>query len=499
MTSSRRSDRAREHGRLPFILLGIALLGFLSSGIASAGEDDRDALGDYLFILANDYEFSAGSFSVMEMGEPWAHEDNLLSVCPDATARMYEDLIYVVGRAGCDYILVLDPNDDFSVVRQFSTGAGSNPQDICFVSPTRAFVTRYDTAELWEVDPQTGERTDTIDLSALADGDGWPEMMGMAIYENRLYVSLQRLDRDYGWTPVFPSYLAVIDLATNTLVDQDTNLPGLQGAELLATNPSTLLLQDPLSQRIYVGETGSYGVQDGGIEAFDPATGQSLGFVVTEAELGGDLNVWTSADMMRGFAVVLSPSYTTDIVAFDWRTGTSLGSVTSSNEYAYVHLAVDPSYRELYVADANYTQPGIRVFDSETFAPLSGLINIGLYPRWILPMHGPASDAGPDPDDELSVRGGGDSPGILEAWPQPAWGSVKLAFTGLGTETVDLSILDAEGRLVRTVAHDLSGPTRHVLCWDGRRSSGAPVPGGAYFVRAAGRKGQTTLEIRLLR
>ena len=497
MTSPNRSGRTRDPRRRQFTLLGIALLGFLSCGWAFAA--DRDALSDYLFIPANDYEFSAGSYSLMEMGEPWTHEDNLLSICPDAIARVYNGLIYVIERAGCDNILVLDPHDDFSVVLQFSTGPGSNPQDICFVSSSRAFITRYDTAELWEVNPLTGDHTDTIDLSVLADGDGWPEMMGMAIYEDRLYVSLQRLDRDYYWTPVFPSYLAVIDLATNTLIDQDANSPGLQGAELLATHPSTLLLQDPLSQHIYVGETGSYGVQDGGIEAFDPATGQSLGFVVTESDLGGDLNVWTSADMMRGFAVVLSPSYTTSVVAFDLQTGSSLGTVTSSDEYDYVALAVDPSYREVYVADANYTQPGIHVFDSETFDPLSGLIDIGLYPRWILPMHGPASDIGPTPDDERGARVRGQSPGVLEAWPQPAWGSVEVAFTGLGSQIVDLSILDAQGRLVKAVAHDLSGPLRQAFRWDGTREDGRPAPGGAYFVRASGGDGQITRGIRLLR
>ena len=52
-----------------------------------------------------------------------------------------------------------------------------------------------------------------------------------------LFIAVQRLDRDYYWVPVPPSCLAVIDTATNTLVDVDGTTPGVQGIELPSTNP----------------------------------------------------------------------------------------------------------------------------------------------------------------------------------------------------------------------------------------------------------------------
>lgn len=462
-----------------------------------ANHGHREDYGDLLFILSNDYEFTAGNCATMEMGSPWAVDENLAPLCADAVAREYLDLVYVVGRAGCDHIQVLDPQQGFGTLLQFSTGAGSNPQDICFVSPTRAFVTRYDHAELWEVDPSTGEHTDSIDLSPLADADGLPEMMGMAIAGDRLYVGVQRLDRDYYWTPVAPGYLAVIDLATNTLVDMEPGQQGVQGFALAATNPSMLFAEDPLTGRILIGETGSYGTLDGGIEIFDPATEQSLGFAITEAELGGELNQWTSVDMRLGFAITLSSSWATAVVAFDLHAGTNLGTVISSNEYAYTHLATDPSYGELYVADASYVESGVRVFDTATFEPLSGLIPVGLYPRALLPLHGPASGVeGHDPADPGDLA---QDAFELTAWPQPALGPVRLKFRSPDRWAAGAQILDAAGREVFRWRGPFGPGPGHEFHWSGRDRASRPVASGTYFFRVYGEGQMASKRFQLLR
>ena len=116
----------------------------------------------------------------------------------------------------------------FSTLRQFSVGNGSNPQDIAFISDSKAYVTRYDSNELWIVNPTTGVHTGTVDLSSLADSDGLCEMDKMIIVNNLLFVSLQRLDRNYYWLPSGTSYIAVVDCVADTLLDADPGQAGIQ-------------------------------------------------------------------------------------------------------------------------------------------------------------------------------------------------------------------------------------------------------------------------------
>ena len=50
--------------------------------------------------------------------------------------------------SGQDNIQIIDPAQNYATVHQFSTGNGSNPQDISFVSPTKAYVTRLGSPNL---------------------------------------------------------------------------------------------------------------------------------------------------------------------------------------------------------------------------------------------------------------------------------------------------------------------------------------------------------------
>jgi hypothetical protein len=425
--------------------------------------------GDYLFVVTSEYDYAAGAFSLMDEHPPWPHDNNYGTLHGDAVARSYGGLIYVIERWGADDIRVIDPALDFATVRQFSVGAGSNPQDICFVDPTRAFVTRYEERELWEVNPQTGQHTDSIDLSPLADADGIPEMHGMAIRGDRLFVTVQRLDRDT-WAPVPPSYLAVIDLAGNTLLDMDPATPGVQGIPLAATDPNSWILVDPLRGDFLIGETGAYGALDGGIERFDPVTLTSRGWVVTEASLGGNVNVWDTGDWVKGFAVVLTPEPLTRIVAFDVRTGENLGTVASSSEYAYTHLRVDPPRHQLFVCDRTYAHPGLRVFRTTDLAPLTPQpIPVGLYPYWLVDMHGPDSGVADDAAPVAAPQ--------LRAGPCPAAGPLAVRFSLARAGAIDLSLYDAAGRRVAILARGERAQGAHTLAWDT-----AALPAGEYFL-----------------
>jgi hypothetical protein len=474
--------------RVPIGRMMIAIVATLLPALPAAAAPPDYTQGDYLMIFTREIPGAAGALTLMDMNPPWDHDDNYLGMHYDVWACFHEGLVYLVNRQDADNIQILDPQDDFATVRQFSVGAGANPQEICFVDATRAFVTRYDDTDLWEVDPSTGSHTDTIDLSPLADADGLPEMQGMAIHGGLLYVTVQRLDRDAYWAPVPPSYLAVIDLADNALLDMDPATPGVQGIPLCATNPNYGIERDPRTGDFLICEAGDFLLYDGGIERFDPVTQQSAGLIVTEAQLQGELTVGKTADGIALFAIYFDASYQTRVVACDLASGAVTDTIASAAEYAYAQLHIDPSRGQLFVADRGYADPGIRIFDLETYAPLSaGAIRVGLYPLFLLPMHGPHSE----------VPGQPAAPSLaLSAAPSPAAATARLRFRLPRAQEIDLAVFDAAGRRLATLARGAWPAGEHTVAWNGDDRRGVPAPAGSYFARLRGaRDGQRAARI----
>src|SRR6185369_3745823 len=89
-----------------------------------------------------------------------------------------------------------------------------------------------------------------VDLSAFADGDGLPEMDQAVVIGDRLYVTLQLLDRRNFFRPTDRSLIAVVDVTTDAVVGSIT---------LAGTNPfaeSAGLVPDPATGKITVTEVG---------------------------------------------------------------------------------------------------------------------------------------------------------------------------------------------------------------------------------------------------
>ena len=186
------------------------------------------------FVLTSD--FSTGSMSVMDLATRAVTRD-VASVYSDAVIRTYGGLIYVVNRFGQDNIQVIDPASAYGTVRQFSTGAGTNPQDIAFVSPTKAYVTLYERSAIQICNPATGALLDTISLAQFADADHLPEMARMTIVGTHLFVAIQRLNRLAGYVASGPGLVAVIDTQTDALIDVDPVTAGTQAIQLSGGEP----------------------------------------------------------------------------------------------------------------------------------------------------------------------------------------------------------------------------------------------------------------------
>src|SRR5690242_5095754 len=143
------------------------------------------------FVIATD--FQTGSFATVSLDEPRVvtSAGAQRRVNSDAVARSYGGGIYVLNRFGAATIQVLDPAQSFAATLQCSTGPGSNPNDIAFASPTKAYVAALGSAQLLIVNPAAhADCSDFVvghvDLSAFADADGIPEMNALAIIGDRL-------------------------------------------------------------------------------------------------------------------------------------------------------------------------------------------------------------------------------------------------------------------------------------------------------------------------
>jgi DNA-binding beta-propeller fold protein YncE len=289
-------------------------------------------------------------------------------------------LVYVVNRFLGDNLQVLDPARGMATLLQCSTGPGSNPHDVAVADPRTAYVTRYEERELWIVDPGAAScarfRRGVVDLGPHADADGIPEMDQMALLGDRLFVSLERLDRSRRFAPAGASRLVVVD----TTRAQVVGTVELSGGN--AFSETSGLAREPGTGKLLVAAAGSlFRTGDGGIERVDPDALRAEGFFITEDALGGSVTDFVVVSPSKGYAVVfvVDDPPRNLLVAFD----PSRGVVTRrllvrTQSLPDVALAPDGT---LWVADQSRPAPGIRVFDPLDDRQLTRrAIDVGLPP-----------------------------------------------------------------------------------------------------------------------
>jgi len=339
-----------------------------------------------VFVVTTD--FQTGSYATFPVADPSQVLTNLGRIHSDAVAVHHDGLVYVINRLGGDSIQALDPRQGYATLWECSVGNGTNPHDLIFAAPDKAYVTLYEERELLIVDPSVGPSCDgfirgSIDLSDLTDFDGVPEMDTGAIIDGRLYVTLQRLDRFAFFQPGDFSSIAVIDVATDRLIDADPSTDAVDGIVLQGKNPFTggQGLNFDSGGNIVLNTVGSFGsLTDGGIERVDPRAMRSLGFLMTEGELGGNLTDFVLVDDSTGYAVVTDLRFYNYLVRFDPSTRTVVEILIESDEYL-VDLELEPTRGELYLTDRTLKNPGIRIFRTSDGVELTEeTINTGLAP-----------------------------------------------------------------------------------------------------------------------
>jgi hypothetical protein len=467
--------------RLPAAILLASLLAPASPAAAA----DTKA-----FAFATD--FSTGWLSVADLATRAVAVD-VERVHSDAALRYHGGFLYVVNRFGGDNVQVIDPAT-YETVRQFSTGNGSNPQDIAFVSPTKAYVSRYGSADLLVVNPSDpqGLPMSTISLAAFADSDGLPEMARMIRIGRHLFVACQRLTN---FVPSNPSVVAVVDTENDQVVDVDPAAPGVQGIVLAARNPVTTFEYDRARGRLLVGCAGSFGALDGGIERIDPYGLASEGVLASETTLGGDLLdiVWHTAT--HAYALV-SDGSVNRLVAWNPETGAKIADrFTANGGFSLPDMEINDR-GELYVcknpSPATISDPpGLLVFDVATDALLAGPLGTGLPPVAI--TFDRATDevtAVPgSPPAALRLRG---------PWPNPARAAARVALRLGRAEQVEVAVLDPAGRRVRELAAGRMEAGERAWAWDLADAHGRRVPAGVYLVQVRMGTARATRKLAVL-
>jgi len=472
--------------RLPFLVVFPVLLALAPPARAVATKG---------YILTTDY--TSGTLGVVDLVTRTITRD-VAVVSGDPVARCYRGLIYVVNRYGYDNIQVIDPAQGFVTVRQFSVGNGTNPQDIAFASPSKAYVSRLGSPDLLIVEPATGATLGVIPLAAWADADGNPEAAHLAVVGDLLFVALGRLAN---FVPADAGLVVVVDMRADTVYDADPLTPGTQVVRLRGLNPGTAFAvlpgAEPLQDsHLYIGCSGRWGARDGGVEdivvpARDgrPGVIHSAGFAITEDTLGGDVLDVIADGRGHPYAIVSDAASNTSLVSWDPETGSLLATLYAPGGYSLSDAALD-GRGELYVCNSGFAAPGLFVFEAGSDTCLAGPLATGLPPVQIV-FEQDSSVAAPAGSD-------GDAVALGCPAPNPARALARLELTLAEPGSARVEVFDLAGRRVRFLADGLFTASPTPLAWDLADGSGRRVPAGVYLVRAVTARATVTRRLVVL-
>ncbi len=364
------------------------MLAFFGCGESLSSDDSEDCPAGGVFVTMVDSGYTVGKGAILSGNPATTPCIPGTKLSGDPFARYYDGKVYVVNRFGFDNIQILSPANNYETIGQYSTGNGTNPQDIAFDSPQKAYVSRLASAGLLIMNPTNGNQLGSVDLSDYDKTDDNPEAARMVTVGDRLFVALQRLKPD--WSPAGSGMVAVIDMSDNSVAGS---------VRLLTTNPVTDLIYDSSSSKIFLGCQGkskAFGNpgDDGAVESISVDTSgdtyTSDGVIIDEAGFGGDV---TAIEMVDGkiYGVIGVESGDSDfaydinkLVKFDPADADPASSMTTVWETtSYIPDMQADSNGYLYIADRDSLRPGIRILDTSDDKQYGGLIDVGLLPTSI--------------------------------------------------------------------------------------------------------------------
>ena len=354
---------------------------FFVSVASGQGHLDRRILpesGHLVAVTADGFADGSGELVDVRGGPPW-------SAAPLATTgggrhvRRFGRSYWVTDEASGR---VTRFRGDGTLLLELHLGDQSMPQDVWRPDPTRAFVTRRDATGLLRVELASGVVHEAVDLSVLAGPSETIVQRTMEQDGARLFVQVGLL----GSQGASRGVLAVVDLATETLLDVDPLAPGVQGIALDGAPPHLKMQVVPSTRTLFVSSTDGRLDNRGGIEMVDLDGLVSVGYAVTEAQAGGvDLGGFVLTSPAGGYLV-----FHTDIVpsthlhAFTLAGGMEAPELLTLLGDAVEVLVHDRARGRLYLPSgfASFgALPGIHVFDASTGRPVGSPIQTGMKPH----------------------------------------------------------------------------------------------------------------------
>ncbi len=282
-------------------------------------------------------DYSTATHALIDSESPYTANINLAaSGDTDVTVSGYGEYFYRIARFGANHITKYAASAPEVPIWQCSTEGtetGSNPYQLVQVAEDKAYVLRYGSGKLWIVDPSIASsadcasfKTGEIDLSSF-DSDGIPEMSAAVVVGNYLFVAIQRLQN---FVPSQKSQVVVIDTATDTVIDTDSNVAGIQPITLPGRNPGSMQYVDSMD-RIFVQSVGKYdstayggtaAEYTGGIDVIDPTALVATVLIDDDADITKQISGMAVIDSSIGYFVSYAGWGDNSLYQFNPSTGT---------------------------------------------------------------------------------------------------------------------------------------------------------------------------------
>lgn len=365
-------------------------------------------------------DFSSGAHATIAVtpeNGARAVQTNLSPTISDIAMAAFGTAFYRIERFMADNVTKFEIDAPATPVWQYSTldpgeTVSGNPFGMVFVDENRALLLRFGKAAAWFVDPSTpdaaGFKIGEVDLSPLADADGVPEMAGGAIVGDRIFVILQRQNRDGGFIPE-EGYVAVVDANAGTLIDPGvTTAPGIP---LPARNPQRIQ-HVPENDTLYVACNGpfvGFGPPEldytGGIVTINPNTFET-NLLVDDGD-ADDHPYGTISDLAvlspeKGYFIGFNSFGDNNLYVFDPQTGAVTGPVAPTLQAK--NLATLSAGPDGLLWVGNATDAQIALVDPATDTVVE-TVDTGLNPARIVFVDD--ADSAPSPDEDGDGGGGG--------------------------------------------------------------------------------------------
>jgi hypothetical protein len=221
----------------------------------------------------------------------WSISDELFVTASDAAVSADEGMVFQINRLGYDNVRMYEPGSWGEPIWEQSMGDLANPHvgNICNGD---LFVTLYGRDYIGVYDLSNGTILGTVDLSEFNDADDTgPEASTMVEVDGKLYVGLNRLDRDSSWSDE-GGVVAEVDCASMAV----TNSWSIGGNTSVHPWHGT--------DNVLVTARG-YGKDAGGLYAIDTKAGTSSMIV----ETGSDSLSGLAAEGDAAVAISLASDY----------------------------------------------------------------------------------------------------------------------------------------------------------------------------------------------